>query len=687
MKKYFIINFYTILIMLFLGQKLIHAYPEKPHKVINEFAAKNSILANDLDNFLYTNTNFHFDEGLKTKIGDKEIVEWIKDGGAKEDESRRPTKHFHDPLEPWEDAGLKVFPVEFMSSLIWAQKDGDDIWGSARNSFYMALITGQNVYYIDTFLKIGQIMHLVSDNAVPPHVRNDQHLKYPKSSPIYDDSSPYEKWINNHYKKEVNYSGFALNESEQKDIFSRAKTNTLAPCPISALWDQDAYTYTSNKPEETWSKNIGLAEFTNANFFSKDTIDKYPNPVLYGGPNNIGIDWRIHDTVVNEKDQIDNVYYYKAEPAGIPSYRIAVAGYITHDLETQTAGEFTKHIFLDDNVFKAYADILVPRAVGYSAAVIDYFFRGGSIEISPPDNFIYATIDGSIIPQQFTYIKAKLRNTSDEEMENGTLRVIAKYKKRTDYEPDLSADPPTADSREENFSYSVSDPIEIVSLSSIEPEEFAFEFSDENAIPAGITDLYLQVVFRGTLGDEADTAVIISAVKDINEPQHVILANSTDRIYYNGILKTAEEFREIPGYASLLNIDDIDPFNDIDIGIVFYPDNTPANLNFSCIQMPASSYGRAIILADAPSFKYHWQWSSESPEHFEFNTGTLSGVVYQEDSGGNFNPIPQPIEYRGIKTHFVKWVTFGYPNDTPEQIESADWPPFENDPLPLIFFQ
>ncbi len=40
----------------------------------------------------------------------------------------------------------------------------------------------------------------------------------------------------------------------------------------------------------------------------------------------------------------------------------------------------------------------------------------------------------------------------------------AAVKKRIGYQPDLSADPPTAESRERDFSYSVSAPITITSL-------------------------------------------------------------------------------------------------------------------------------------------------------------------------------------------------------------------------------
>ncbi|MBW1911367.1 MAG: hypothetical protein JRJ11_17800, partial [Deltaproteobacteria bacterium] len=113
------------------------------------------------------------------------------------------------------------------------------------------------------------------------------------------------------------------------------------------------------------------------------------------------------------------------------------------------------------------------------------------------------------MPQQFTYIKANLRNvTPDEQMGPGVLTAVAKYKKRTDYQPDLSTDPPTAGSREEFFSYSVSDSVFIYSLDSGTSTAVTFNFSNQ-PIPAGITDLYLQVIFKGTLGNEQNTGIAV----------------------------------------------------------------------------------------------------------------------------------------------------------------------------------
>jgi len=38
-------------------------------------------------------------------------------------------------------------------------------------------------------------------------------------------------------------------------------------------------------------------------------------------------------------------------------------------------GELEKLPVLDNNVYAEYASLLIPRAVGYSAGLLDYFFR------------------------------------------------------------------------------------------------------------------------------------------------------------------------------------------------------------------------------------------------------------------------------------------------------------------------
>jgi len=88
----------------------------KVHRSINENAAQQSEL------YQYVHDIIGFDNGLDTYFEGKKIIEHLKDGGTTEDRFTRPFKHFHDPLEPWEKAGLSWAPgLHSTSCLIWAQ--------------------------------------------------------------------------------------------------------------------------------------------------------------------------------------------------------------------------------------------------------------------------------------------------------------------------------------------------------------------------------------------------------------------------------------------------------------------------------------------------------------------------------------------------------------------------------------
>ena len=238
----------------------------------------------------------------------------------------------------------------------------------------MALITpleGQYIqdgeyYFKQTFRSLGQVMHLVSDMAVPAHVRNDSHpgplLSWAAKSQKIDE---YEKWVADHDGLIAELSGVEVDLS----IFDNYVTGVSdAPSPISALFDQDRYN-NGESPDSTWSCFLGLAEFTNANFYSQDTIhsDKYtyPNPSVFGN-----IDYANTEPIEAEDGEIDNAVYYVNQTHG---YRMAQAGYFDYLLISRG---FTPTLKLDDNVYMDYANILIPRAIGYSTALVDYFFRG-----------------------------------------------------------------------------------------------------------------------------------------------------------------------------------------------------------------------------------------------------------------------------------------------------------------------
>ncbi len=116
-------------------------------------------------------------------------------------------------------------------------------------------------------------MHLVSDMAVPAHVRPEYHLTLDTSfTDFIEDPDLYEKWTAKNYKT-LNYSGLKPSSA----IFKNFNPNNtveylLAPEPISALWDQNRYRKILDNPWVTRTgisaeglANIGLSEYTNAN--------------------------------------------------------------------------------------------------------------------------------------------------------------------------------------------------------------------------------------------------------------------------------------------------------------------------------------------------------------------------------------------------------------------------------------
>ena len=509
MKK--IIGFIVILLMPMTSL----GYEVTVHKEITKYAiALSSIeqyLLNDLGIILTQNK-------FKSNIFLSETARnWIIDGSNWEDNDVTQSwlNHFYDPTT---GLGLNGSGITWgQPSLVWGKDYYGNLWNwySTRNAFYNALTNSspdlREFYFAKLFRGLGQVMHLVQDLAVPAHVRNDPH-----GAPIvqYD---MYEAYTLNNVNL-LNYNGYPAVDLTTFSIF-------------------DSFWKNGGK---------GLAEFTNNNFVSRDTnFDDlaYGN---YQNPGSIGI-WTTREAVIDPwmgamDFEVKYVQGYVTDnyhpELSSPIVRLAAFSYF--DFEVQKYG-YTQRVFsLNDKIHKEYSDFLLPRAVGYSAGLLNYFFRG-TLEISTPDQNVYAVTDGSVTPytdahghqhQEFTKIKAKVRNTTQNETAGaGTLQAVAMYKMRIDYQPDLSGDPtdehPEWGVSEDNFSYSVSAPITIASLDSSQSVEFTFDFA-ASPIPAGVTDLYLQVVFRGTIGNEAANAIAVG-MKDLAEPAHHVFWNLSDQ--------------------------------------------------------------------------------------------------------------------------------------------------------------
>jgi hypothetical protein len=245
--------------------------PKKTHPIINGYAIK-------LSGFdAYLKANLNMSEGINELFQELSVKEWFEEGGKDEDKpGTRGLYHFHDPTKAWKDAGL----FGSYSALLWAQDitwiafpaefEPDTMnpewsWPAARKNYYTALTTENKITRDRAFGKafkgVGHVMHLLSDMAVPEHVRNDQHVL----------SSKYENWVEINLKEKlVPFIDTHKAEFSAVDYSITGRSSQAGIIPISNFWDVVPYA----TPVIDYVP-YGLAEYTNRNFVSEDTIFKH----------------------------------------------------------------------------------------------------------------------------------------------------------------------------------------------------------------------------------------------------------------------------------------------------------------------------------------------------------------------------------------------------------------------------
>jgi hypothetical protein len=766
-----------LILLLYGNNSHLLAYGTAVHEKICEKSITLSTLDAKLKLYGYNN-GIDAIINLKTDNGDvidkKDAKKWITGGGVTEDEGKggqedylttRAFNHFHDPLRVWNEAYFhSVLTSSYLSSygrdpasaLVWGvnpgsqdfpeNTTGDWSWPKARLSLFNSLVSPTNTDRDNNFTNclraLGQVMHLLQDMSVPAHTRNDAHILPLTTNPFTDE--PLEDPILGSWHYETYTSGLLKkNPTDFQDILDKPSVDPnlsafnspnqdpqyTSLCPVTGLFDRNTYTADSIIPAED-ENDIGLSEFTNASFLSKDTIwsNDYPHPAK-SDTNYGSINWDNLSSLLARDGELDNVAYFHRYTNGIKSYRMAALRYFTEELYLDNS---IKLVHLDEKVFKNYAEQLIPRAVGYSTALLNYFFRG-TLEISHPDQFVYSVIDGSQ-PHQFGAITANIRNTSHltdgdgndipEEIGAGELVAVARYRIIPNYLANLSSYPQNAAELQTlmgnvEYSYSVSQPLVIdPALNPVEssaPSEFTFDFSG-NEIPAGITDLTLQIVFLGTLGNEIDTGVAVGMI-DLNEPAHFIFANSTDEIIMNGVLTTADEIKNNAFLAAQVDWDSDGIFNEVvivdgvNIGEPYIdPYDVSLQIGFSISDpqlepnavlsypitidhLPAGRYASMVLLIDVASGNEYWtetlvarHFGAET-EYHTYLTG-FAGVYMQEGiPDWHYTPL-EPIDYvhRGAYQHHLMGEYYCVGESCPylgeERIDYSDMNPFPWAPLP-----
>ncbi|MFH1978789.1 MAG: hypothetical protein ABII97_00125, partial [Patescibacteria group bacterium] len=210
---------------------------------------------------LTKNTIDFYNLNFETKISDEE-KEWVIQASVSEDTPPRWVNHFYDPVynEGWTgEKGPVGFSEEFMkkfsdvflsakgavSAIDWVHNQelqekyrlykGNQTWEKAIYEYV------KNKDKKKAFTALGHVLHLLQDMAVPEHTRNDTH---PGDSPL------------------ENYSA-------RFDINNFNEVNNLLNFSAKDFSDLDGYFN-------------DLANYSNNNFFSKDTIldEKYEKPEI-----------------------------------------------------------------------------------------------------------------------------------------------------------------------------------------------------------------------------------------------------------------------------------------------------------------------------------------------------------------------------------------------------------------------
>jgi hypothetical protein len=723
------INF-IILAALIVYQENSYAWnAEVTHKDLSRYAADVSVLKPCLDNneqqcdYL---KKIGLEHGLKDELTwssrTKIVKEWLAEGGELEDYATRWRNHFHNPFnKPWLEAGLSDL-WSGQSALLWAQSYNESqqpmaddwSWQRTRKLYHLALTSWdpaiRSSFFAETFRGLGQQMHLLQDMAVPAHVRNDAH---PLDAIVGNNgsSSFFETWTKNSLKKLEDLQAFAPNPTKPHLIFSTPTDNGVTYtglAPITQLFDTNQY----DGSNPSTSDDRGLAEYTNANFFSDDTInmpnvwvsDGHTFPYPNAGSTNLQdyiVSKALPTTVIAEDGEADLGFWIQ-KIGDEPIDHFVKPGYTTNHIYDILGGGYVYYttFVIDDACHHDYAEKLLPRAVGYSAALLDYFFRG-TLDVTWPDTIVYSIADGSQTPytdahgnrhQQFTMIKAWVGNTSYikdqagniigvEGIKNGIIQAVARYKVIPNYASDLSNYPPDGNAMKTvQYSYSVSKS-ETVNDGDIIPEyytEYTFDFANA-PIPAGITDLTLQVVFKGTLGNEADNAIAVGMI-DLMEPTHLVFWNLTDRFSYGTICP------DNPGYYCyhLYTKDQIDSNAPLKALLTAHgEDYSPKNLTFTFAfkdgeptgllppvaqaVVPPGGHVRLITLIDGQStygnyVQYNWQ-SDYASDYF-------SGAITQTRPDGTIQATPAPAfrfhQETGVPLPFIQHNDYEIINCYPE---------------------
>lgn len=474
------------------------------------------------------------------------VSELIAEGAFEEDDGNKPLNHFFDPQF---NIPLTVFGPRGRTSWEWVTEP-DPIAGQnfslrdAREYLARALTFNEGgpaaaeqervAARGGLFFSLGAAMHHMQDMHQPQHVRNDDHLdKYPFLLGLY---------------KPSRYEYYTRDNAAAIEGYAQGGAPVF-PGSADFRVSRDFW-FNANR--------TASADFVSTNYVSQGTnftlvdgvanVGTHPLP-LPGASVDVSVQQLHDESNIPVPPQIASLCGNSAVNctmtmyAAGPSARASTLSIFDQDLQANSLtltwpdGSFlpsfqNQRLFaLNRFNFDDAHRTLIGRAVGFSAGLVNHFFRG-RIDVSPPASGAYAVVDHAA-GQGFGTVRATVRNaTPGEALQNGQLTAIARFHRNNCYQPDLSGEwtesggqlvPPCPDYSSAEEHIRVTAP-QALSLGVGAQQELTFTFADP--IPLDATELVLQVLFQGTVGAEAGAFALGAA--DLSEPTWVAVMNATD---------------------------------------------------------------------------------------------------------------------------------------------------------------
>jgi hypothetical protein len=330
------------------------------------------------------------------RVHDRTLREWAQRGSFDEDAYwssaiiPRSAHHFFDPIHEkgltWGD-----WPLCFEDGVRadhWSGSAGPVILNGYdiedAKLHYLDALKGPNpgtrdVALRELFYALGHAVHLVQDMAQPEHTRNDQHLPFLPFRATA--ASIYENW------------GLANLVPQVHEGTPTPPIVDYGGYPTVKLPDYASYFHTPERDPSGWSLGRGLADFANRSFVTQDTnYDDYFGTFLrcYDYPYPRLDEATGRTRLVSRAVRDEDGYCCTTVEFEESVFESRFPDYITGTIETDPAHTFASSMNLEtarydarrtfyslgDESYLTRASMLIPRAVGYSAGLIEHFFRG-----------------------------------------------------------------------------------------------------------------------------------------------------------------------------------------------------------------------------------------------------------------------------------------------------------------------